>query len=246
MKKQRMFLKKIVSVFLLSTFLSVVLLAGTGCDSAPTASGSPTAGTSKPDVVSQATLKRFRTGEVQAFQGKFLSPAVGPRDNSISGVQKVDIAKYTLKIDGLVDQPFQMSYDEVKALTAYERLITLHCVEGWDATILWKGILIEELLNKSGIRSDAVTVIFHAADGYTTSMPLAVVKERQLILAYMSNGLPLPPEMGFPFIVVAEDKLGYKWARWVTRIELSPDPNYRGYWEQAGYNNNAEVPAGRR
>ena len=239
-------MKKIVTVFLLSAFLLFFLLTGTGCASVPTTTGSPTAEPSKPDVVSQATLKRYRTGEVQEFQGKFLSPAVGPRDNSISGVQYVDIADYILKIDGLVDQPIQMSYDEVKALTAYERLITLHCVEGWDATILWQGILIEELLNKAGIRPDAVMVIFHAADGYTTSMPLATVKERQLILAYMSNGLPLPPEMGFPFIVVAEDKLGYKWARWVTRIELSSDANYRGYWEQVGYNNDAEVPENRR
>jgi DMSO/TMAO reductase YedYZ molybdopterin-dependent catalytic subunit len=47
--------------------------------------------------------------------------------------------------------------------------------------------------------------------------------------------------MGYPFIVVAEEKLGYKWARWVTRIELSEDPDYQGYWEQRGYDNTADI-----
>lgn len=244
--KTKRSLYRILAISILSFFLCSLLLAGSGCSSESTTGGSSPTSTTAPDVYSQATLKRFRTSEVKEFQGKFLSPAVGPRDNSISGVQQVEITQYVLKIDGLVDQSVQMTYDEVKALTPYERLITLHCVEGWDATILWKGVLIEDLLKKAGIRSDAVTVIFHAHDGYTTSLPLATIKERQLILAYMSNGLPLPPQMGFPFIVVAEDKLGYKWARWVTRIELSSNANYQGYWEQFGYNNNAEVPASRK
>jgi DMSO/TMAO reductase YedYZ molybdopterin-dependent catalytic subunit len=84
-------------------------------------------------------------------------------------------------------------------------------------------------------------VIFSAADGYTTSLPLATIREKQLILAYSSNGLDLPPEMGYPFIVVAEEKFGYKWARWVTRIELSEDADYQGYWEQRGYDNTADI-----
>jgi DMSO/TMAO reductase YedYZ molybdopterin-dependent catalytic subunit len=60
-------------------------------------------------------------------------------------------------------------------------------------------------------------------------------------MAYSSNGLPLPDEMGFPFIVVAEDKFGYKWARWVNQIQLSADSNYKGYWESRGYDNEAAL-----
>jgi len=67
-------------------------------------------------------------------------------------------------------------------------------------------------------------------DGYTTSLPLQTVKDRDLILAYSANGLDLPQELGYPFIVVAEDKLGYKWARWVKIIELSDNKGYRGFW----------------
>jgi DMSO/TMAO reductase YedYZ molybdopterin-dependent catalytic subunit len=56
------------------------------------------------------------------------------------------------------------------------------------------------------------------------------------------NGLALPRDRGFPFEVAAEAKWGYKWARWVNEIELSDDPNFRGYWESRGYNNNGDYP----
>lgn len=196
---------------------------------------------SDPDSHSSASLARFRAGEIQEYQGKLLSPAVGPRDNSIKGVQEIDIDAYSLRITGLVNNEVIMNYEQVLEMTSFKRLITLHCVEGWDATILWEGVSLVELIEKANPRSEAVTVIFHAADGYTTSLPWALVKERQLILAYKANEIVLPPEMGYPFIVVAEDKLGYKWARWVTKIELSDNKDYKGYWESRGYTNDADI-----
>lgn len=196
---------------------------------------------SDPDSHSSASLARFRAGEILEYQGKLLSPAVGPRDNSIKGIQEIDIDAYSLRITGQVNNEVIMNYAQVLEMTSFKRLITLHCVEGWDATILWEGVSLVELIEKAIPRSEAVTVIFHAADGYTTSLPWALVKERQLILAYKANEIVLPPEMGFPFIVVAEDKLGYKWARWVTKIELSDNKDYKGYWESRGYTNEAEI-----
>ena len=210
-----------------------VLLSVTGCAAGDT--------TQNADTASSATQSRFRANEITEYNGARLDPAVGPRDNSISGVQTVDIATYKLTIDGLVDEPKTFSYSEVRALDAYERLITLHCVEGWDATILWKGVLLSDLIGLAGAKPEAVTVIFSAVDGYTTSLPLQTILDGQLILAYSANGIDLPPEMGYPFIVVAEDKLGYKWARWVNRITLSDDANYAGFWEQRGYSNGAEI-----
>jgi DMSO/TMAO reductase YedYZ molybdopterin-dependent catalytic subunit len=195
----------------------------------------------KPDIVSQATIERFRVNEIKEYKGANLDPAIGPRDNSIKGVQYVDIDSYRLKISGLVNTPKEIAYSDVKQLDVYERKITLYCVEGWDATILWKGALLKDIMDLAGVKSSANTVIFHSVDGYTTSLPLDTILSNQLILAYGANGLDLPPEMGFPFIVVAEDKLGYKWARWVLEIELSDDPSYLGYWEQRGYNNDATV-----
>jgi len=193
------------------------------------------------DVHTQATLSRFRELEIQEYEGKLLDPAIGPRDNSISGVQNIDISNYKLVISGLVENKVNLTYEEVLELTSYTRLITLHCVEGWAATILWEGVLISDLIDLGEAKGSANTVIFHAEDGYTTSLPYEVVKERQLILAYKANGIVLPNEMGYPFIVVAENKLGYKWARWVTKIELSSDRSYKGFWETLGYNNDAET-----
>ncbi len=197
--------------------------------------------TGQTDAVSAATEARYREGEVREYKGARLDPAVGPRDNSISGIQTVDIEDYQLEVTGLVKKPLQLQYNEVRALTPYERKITLHCVEGWEATILWEGVRIMEIIGMAEPNPEAVTVIFHAVDGYTTSLPLQTVMDRDLILAYDANGLELPPEMGYPFIVVAEDKLGYKWARWVNGIELSDDPDYKGYWEQRGYSNEANL-----
>lgn len=221
-----------IALALLAIFLLTVMF---GCSMTPAQPNGAT------DGVSTATQTRYREGEVTEYQGLRLDPAIGPRDNSIKGVQKVDINGFTLSIDGLVDTPVTMTYDEVKALDAHERLITLNCVEGWNATVLWKGVLLEDLLNKAGAKPEAVTVIFGSVDGYTTSLPLETIVSKHLILAYGANGLDLPPEMGYPFIVVAEEKLGYKWARWVNRITLSNDPNYKGYWEQRGYDNDASV-----
>jgi DMSO/TMAO reductase YedYZ molybdopterin-dependent catalytic subunit len=124
---------------------------------------------------------------------------------------------------------------------SYERLITLYCVEGWDATVLWKGVRVMDLLNEAEILNKNSNVIFHCVDGYTTSMPLETIETRDMLLAYSSNGVTLPESLGFPFIVVAEDKAGYKWARWVNEIEISDDLTYKGYWESRGYSNEADI-----
>jgi len=193
------------------------------------------------DGVSQATEGRYSELEIRDYEGTRLDPSVGPRDNSISGIQEVDIASYTLEITGLVKQKMTLKYDEVLALPSYEKLITLHCVEGWDATVLWKGALLKDIIDLAEADEDANSVIFHCVDGYTTSLPLVEILEKNMIFAYSSNNITLPASLGFPFIVVAEDKLGYKWARWVNEIELSSNADYRGYWEQRGYDNEADI-----
>lgn len=216
---------------------ALTLLAACAAPGAPSPAGTASA----PDAVTSATMGRYREGELREYNGVKLDPAVGPRDNSIKGVQHVDAAAYILTVDGLVEMPGQYAYDEAVALPSETRLVTIYCVEGWDATILWKGIPMETLLGAASVKPEAKTVIFHAVDGYTTSLPLEEILEKKLLLAWEANGLPLPPEMGFPFMLVAEDKWGYKWARWVNRIELSPETDYEGYWERNGYSNEGNV-----
>ncbi|MGD1995763.1 MAG: molybdopterin-dependent oxidoreductase [Anaerolineae bacterium] len=179
--------------------------------------------------------------EIREYQGEQLSSINDFRENSIAGPQEISLEEYRLRITGLVENPLSLTYDQVLDREHYNKVVTLHCVEGWDATILWEGILLEDLLEEAGVDDEALIVIFHAADGYTSSLPLDFIRENDILLAYKMNTVTLPPERGFPFQVVAESKWGYKWVRWVTEIELSADADYRGYWESRGYNNEADI-----
>ncbi len=205
------------------------------------ANNAPSGNDTANDAVSAATEARYRDGELREYDGTRLDPAVGPRDNSISGIQQIKEQDVQLAIDGLVDSPQNYSYADVTALSSEERLVRLDCVEGWSATILWKGVPMNTLLDAAGVQPEANTVIFHATDGYTTSLPLSEIQEKNQLLAYDANGIALPPQMGYPFIFVAEDKWGYKWARWVNRIELSSDESYQGFWESNGYSNEGNL-----
>jgi len=179
--------------------------------------------------------------EITQYEGERLGSVDDFRENSIRGVQRIDAGSYSLLIDGLVEQTASHTYQELLRMPHQRKLVTIHCVEGWSVKALWEGIPLRILLEDVAPINAATTVIFHAADGYTTSLPLETILERNLIIADRLNGLVLPPANGFPFQLVAEDKLGYKWIRWLTRIELSSDSDYRGFWETRGYNNGADI-----
>jgi DMSO/TMAO reductase YedYZ molybdopterin-dependent catalytic subunit len=110
-------------------------------------------------------------------------------------------------------------------------------VEGWNAKILWEGFLVKDLLEETGIQPNAKTVIFYAYDGYSTSLPLDYIISNDIIMAYKMNNLVLPPERGYPLQLVAENKWGYKWIKWITKIDISDNETYKGYWESRGYSN---------
>jgi len=175
--------------------------------------------------------------EIREYQGEKLGSVDNFRENSIRGVQTIDPDTYSLVIDGLALAPASYSYAELQTMSHTAKLVTIHCVEGWSVKVLWEGIALPQLLAAVQPTDEANTIIFHAADGYTTSLPLEFVLERNLIIADHINGMQLPPANGFRFQLVAEDKWGYKWIRWLTRIELSNDPDYEGFWESRGYNN---------
>ncbi len=180
--------------------------------------------------------------EIREYQGEDLSSINDFRENSIRGPQQVDIESYTLEVNGLVAETKSYSYDEVlNNYQSYQKVVTLNCVEGWSVKLLWEGVLIRDLINDSMPSSEAVVVIFQAYDGYTTSLPLDYLMDNDILMAYKMNEVTLPPERGYPFGLVAESKLGYKWIKWITQIELSDDANYRGFWESRGYSNSADV-----
>lgn len=179
--------------------------------------------------------KMLAASEVRSFNGSELSSINDFRENSIKGVQYINISTYQLEVSGLVANPKNYTYNDILNKQSYEKVVTLNCVEGWDVTILWKGILINDLFNDVTPTKDANTVIFYAYDNYTVNFPLDYFKNNSIILAYEMNNVTIPPERGYPLMLVAESKWGYKWIKWITKIELSNNTNYKGYWESRGY-----------
>ncbi len=184
-------------------------------------------------------------GEKEAveFMGKPLTPLKDQRNNALAGTQKLDRTAYRLKVNGLVDTPLELTYADLLALPQVSKLMDLNCVEGWNFTAKWTGPALRSIFDKAGVKTEAKNVIFHTADvpGGYTSLLLDYISTKDIILGLKINDLTLPAERGFPFQVVAESKFGYKWAKWVTEIELSDNLNFFGYWEKVGYSNNADI-----
>lgn len=211
----------------------MLVLAGCAADSGVE---SPEVGPANPPVTELGDV------EVREYEGEKLDSSDAFRENSIAGPQDVDVATYELSVSGLVDDPATYTYSEVTSgFPNYEKVVRLDCVEGWGATILWRGVLVRDILDAAGVRDGARSVVFAAVDGFTTSFPVNYFYDNDILLAYSMNGVTLPRERGFPFQVVAEDKWGYKWCKWVTGIELVADEDPGGYWEDRGYANDGDL-----
>ena len=179
--------------------------------------------------------------QINNYQGQKLTPVTNMPETSIKGTQYVNMSNYTLEVTGLVQNPRNYTYTQVLNHTAYQKVVKLNCVEGWDATILWQGVLVSDILNEAKPLPTGTVVIFYAADNYTTSFPIEYLYNNKILLAYKMNNVTIPPQYGFPFQLVAESKWGYKWIKWVTKIEVSNNTNFTGYWESRGYTNSGNL-----
>ncbi len=184
-------------------------------------------------------------GEVEATElmGKKLTPIKDQLNNALAGTQVIDRQTYRLTVDGLVNHPLSLSYADLLAYPQVSKLMDLDCVEGWNFIAKWTGPALDSIFKDAGVKPEARIAIFHTTDvpeGYS-SLDLSYIHAHAIIIALKLNDITLPPDRGFPFQVVAESKYGYKWAKWVTRIELSDNTSFRGYWERYGYSNDATV-----
>jgi DMSO/TMAO reductase YedYZ molybdopterin-dependent catalytic subunit len=153
----------------------------------------------------------------------------------------IDIAQYELEVVGLVDTPLRLKYEEILSLPQVTQITHIQCVMGgYEATGEWTGVPLKVILEEAGYLESTVSVIFHAADEYTSSIPLQIALQEDTILAYKMNGVTLPQEHGYPLRLVVPDKLGYKWVKWIVKIELV-DYVYEGYWESRGYSNIGDI-----
>ncbi len=158
---------------------------------------------------------------------------------------KVNVSRWNLEVKGLVDKPVKLTYGELKPLPTKEQYGTLECISnevGGDliGNAYWKGVPLKDLLARAGVMPAARKVIFRAADGYSTAIPLAKAMHPDTILAIEMNGVPLPDDHGFPVRLINPGHYGMKNPKWITEIELT-DKDYKGYWESRGWSDEARV-----
>jgi len=177
--------------------------------------------------------------ETSEYMGIKLTPISDQGNNAIKGTQFIDKDAYRLRIDGMVERPANLTYDQITSYAPISKVVTLNCVEGWSFTAKWTGVPVKTLLDGNGIKENVTAVIFYSVDGYSTAHDLDYLIDNNIILAYRINDITLPPERGFPLQLVAEGKYGYKWAKWIDHIELV-NSSYKGYWESRGYNNKGD------
>jgi DMSO/TMAO reductase YedYZ molybdopterin-dependent catalytic subunit len=154
---------------------------------------------------------------------------------------KIDLKTYILTIDGEVEKPLKLMWNEVVGIPKVQSVSDFHCVEGWSVlNCKWEGIRFEEILNLVKPKGTAKFVTFECADGYATSLSLSELSGDDVLLAYGLDGKPLEEGLGFPLRLIVPNKYGYKSALWVTRIRFTKIKEV-GYWEKRGYSDTADV-----
>jgi hypothetical protein len=119
---------------------------------------------------------------------------------------------------------------------------TLKCPGGPSGTAEWTGVPLTYVMGMANMTPAARDIVFHAADGYSSSLNLLEANASDVLLAWGMNGVTLPVEQGYPLKVVASGSYGYKWVKWITRIEVV-DYDYLGYWESRGWSDDARITA---
>src|SRR5207253_2803616 len=155
-------------------------------------------------------------------------------------VPKTDIAKWDFKVFGAVEHEISLDYRELRALPSKDVVADVHCVTGWSRLgDTWTGVPIQEILRRCEPRPEARYVMAHCEFGYTTSMPLEVLDDDDVLLCHGWNGGDLTPEHGFPLRLLVPKKYLWKSAKWLRGLELMPG-NRLGFWEQRGYHDEAD------
>ncbi len=153
----------------------------------------------------------------------------------VGDVPSYEPGQWDLTISGLVDRPFTINLDELKALPAVTPTFDIHCVTKWskfDTT--WTGVRVRDLFEQAGVSTRATHVIEHAEFGYTTNIPLTDITTDNAIVAYAFEGDEIESIHGGPVRLVVPHLYFWKSAKWVRTLELV-DRDRPGFWERNGY-----------
>lgn len=153
-----------------------------------------------------------------------------------SGIPNLTAENYSLKVDGLVEQPQTFSLADLLAMPSTRQIKDYHCVTGWEVpNVAWTGVRLSDFLAQVKPHPSAKYVLLASADGsYTESLSMDQAHLPDVLLGYKLNDKPLSQEQGYPIRLVIPDMYGFKYIKWVNRITLS-ETMQPGYWEQRGY-----------
>ena len=155
-------------------------------------------------------------------------------------VPAVDLAGWDLRVFGLVQEPLRYSYDDVLAMPRRRIVADIHCVTGWSKLdTVWEGPRFRDLMQGVRLQPGARFVMVHAEAGFTTNLPLDVLMDDDVLLAYRYADAPLTPEHGWPLRLVVPKKYFWKSAKWIRGFEFMAQDRL-GFWERNGYNNEAD------
>lgn len=167
-------------------------------------------------------------------------------------VPRFNPAAWDLRVWGEVEQEVRWTWDEFQQLPRTTITMDVHCVTRWSKfDTQWEGVLLRTLVDQGLIKlkPTAKYVLQHAEYGFTTNLPLEVALGDNFLLATHFDGEPISPDHGYPLRGVIGNipgrddlKVPYFWkgAKWLRGLEFMSQDRL-GFWEKAGYHNEADV-----
>ncbi len=119
-------------------------------------------------------------------------------------------------------RPLVLRYDQVLKLPTVERMVRMDCMSGTRSDIVMKGVTLARLFCLARARGSACRAVFHCADGHSESIPLIDLLQYEAFLAYSEDGEHVD-DVSYPLRLAVPGKYGYKWAKWVRRVQLVAD-----------------------
>jgi DMSO/TMAO reductase YedYZ molybdopterin-dependent catalytic subunit len=191
--------------------------------------------------------------EGSSFEIPGLTPIVVPNEDfyridTAIVIPRVAVDTWKLSFIGMVDNPYEITFDELMNEEMVERYVTLSCVSnevggGLVGNALWMGVPLTTLLERARPQAGAEQLVGRAVDGFTVGFPLeAAFDGREALVAVAMNGEALPLEHGFPVRLVVAGLYGYVSAtKWLSEIELTTWDSFDAYWIPRGWSKEAPV-----
>ena len=189
--------------------------------------------TQRPRIVSPDTLRgdaKSRTPPAQVLTAKW--PVL--HHGTVPRVDPTD-PRWRLKVFGLVDEPYELTYSEIRAMPAVDIVCDMHCVTHWSRLDnVFTGVPTKAIIDRAKPKPNARFVMCHSEAGFTVNVPLAEFAADDCALAYQWDGKEITPEHGWPLRGLVPRLYLWKSAKWIRGIELRAT-DAPGFWEQNGY-----------